>query len=678
MKELIEKAKVTQYTCPMHPEVLQEGPGSCPICGMNLDPIDFSVKENQELTTMSRRFWGTLILTIPLATFAMLELYPVLQALLATPVVLWGGWPFFVRGAKSIAHRSLNMFTLIGMGIAVAYIYSLVALRNPPSPLYFEVAAAITMLVLLGQLLELKARHKTSLAIRELLDLSPKTAILVSGQTEKTIPLAEVRKGDLLRIRPGDKIPVDGAVTEGHSFIDESMITGEPEAVEKTIGSPVTGGTVNTTGALLMRAERVGSETLLSQIVHLVSTAQRSRPPIQKLADRISAYFVPTVIFIAFLTFLLWFFLGSEPHLTEAIIASVSVLIIACPCALGLATPVSITVGLGRGAHLGILIKNAEALETMAKIDVIAFDKTGTLTEGKISVETILGDKNRILQLAASLEALSEHPLSGAIVAHAKADKISLLKTTDFSSVTGKGITGVIEGKKEALGNRALMDSLNIDSTSWEPQAQNLRSDGKTVLYLAQNQECLGLIALSDRIKPSTFEAIAALKKENIRLYMMTGDDLATANIVARTIGIDEVLAQILPQDKYAIVKKLQREGHTVAMAGDGVNDAPALAQADVGIAMGTGTDIAIESADISLVKGDLRGILRTRLLSKAIMRNIRQNLFFAFIYNTLAIPLAATLLLTPVIAAAAMTLSSLSVISNALRLKKFREFSGL
>lgn len=652
-----------EYTCPMHPQILREGPGFCPLCGMSLEPKMGASEEDKELKIMSRQFWISLLLTLPIVVLSALEKYPLIQAVLATPVVLWGAWPFFVRG-----WGRLNMFTLIAMGVSVSYLYSIAALFKPEFALYFEVAAAITTLVLLGQVLELKARSRTGLAIRSLLDLSPKTARLVLDDIrEKEIPLADIKKGDKLRVRPGEKVPVDGLILEGNSFVDESMISGEAASVDKTAGDKVTGATLNGRGTFIMLAERVGDETLLAQIVHLVAEAQRSRAPIQKVADVVASYFVPIVIVIAILTFAIWQWL--DPAF--AIVNSVAVLIIACPCALGLATPMSIMVGVGEGARRGILIKNAEALETMAKVDTIVVDKTGTLTEGKITLNKIEGD---ILQLAASLERASEHPLAASIIAKAEEKKIPFLKVSDFHAHIGKGITGVIDGKKISLGNQHLIS----DTSPFESQAETLRKDGQTVLYLAVNGKCLGLLALSDHIKSTTPEAIQSLKKEGLRLIILTGDNPTTARAVGKLIGIDEIEAEVLPQDKYRIVKKLQKEGRIVAMAGDGINDAPALAQADVGIAMGTGTDIAIESADISLVKGDLRSIVQARKLSVNIMRNIRQNLWFAFLYNTLCVPIAAGvlypffgLLLSPIIASAAMTFSSLSVVANALRLRK-------
>jgi len=658
----------------MHPQVVQNHPGACPICGMDLEPKNAPFEESRG---MSIRFWIALILTIPIVALAMMDKFPRIQAILATPVVLWGGWPFFVRGWQSIIRRQLNMFTLISMGIGVAYAYSLAVLFQKNFAVYFEVSTVITTLVLLGQVLEYRARARTSLAIRQLLDLSPKIAHLVlqDGNT-KDIPLQDVKKENLLRVRPGEKVPVDGVVMEGNSFVDESMISGEPMAVEKTAGSKVIGGTFNTTGTFILKAERIGNESLLSQIVHLVSEAQRSRAPIQRLADTVSAYFVPAVVIVSILTFFGWLPFG----LTHAIVNSVAVLIIACPCALGLATPMSIMVGIGKGALSGILIKDAAALETMAKIDTLAVDKTGTLTEGKLSLNTVIGNETVVLQLAASLEYASEHALAPPIIAYAKEKGIMLHPVLHFKALPGKGIQGVIDGEEVTLGNAHLLEEQGIDLSTFESHAQDLRREGQTVLYLASNKKCFGLLALTDQLKPSTPAAIDALKKENIRLIMLTGDNPITAQAVGATLGVDEIQAEVLPQTKYEIVKKLQKEGRIVAMAGDGINDAPALAQADIGIAMGTGSDIAIESADISLLHGDLRGIVRARVLSEAIMRNIRQNLWFAFLYNVLGVPIAAGvlypffgILLSPILASAAMTFSSLSVIANALRLRSMR-----
>jgi len=694
----------------MHPEIVRDEPGYCPICGMALEPRTVATDEdNPELNDMTRRFWVSLAFSAPLLLIAMAEmvvgapvshlffgrLFTWVQLLLATPVVLWGGWPFFERGWTSIVNRSLNMFTLIALGTGTAYGYSVVATlfpellpeafrgHNGEPAVYFEAAAIITTLVLLGQVLELRARSQTSSAIRAILALAPKTARLIRDDgTEVDVPLDHVQPGDRLRIRPGEKVPVDGVVLEGTSVVDESMLTGEPVPVEKVPGSRVTGGTVNGSGSLVMRAERVGSETLLAQIVRMVSEAQRTRAPIQRLADVVSSYFVPAVIGIAALTFVVWSLIGPEPRLAYALVNAVSVLIIACPCALGLATPMSIMVATGRGAMAGILIKNAEALEVLEKVDTLLVDKTGTLTEGKprlVSVVARVGqDEKALLHLAASLEQGSEHPLADAIVAGAHEREISVAAAHDFHSITGKGVVGTVDGQTVALGNRALLDELHIEAGELLEHAEELRRQGQTVMFVAVNGQAIGLLGVADPIKPSTPEAIRMLHEEGLRLVMVTGDSRTTAEAVARELGLDEVEAEVLPERKVEVVKRLQTEGHVVAMAGDGVNDAPALAQAHVGIAMGTGTDVAIESAGITLVKGDLRGIVRARRLSRATMRNIRQNLFFAFIYNALGVPVAAGvlypvfgLLLSPMIASAAMTFSSVSVIANALRLRK-------
>lgn len=700
-------AEQKKYTCPMHPQVVQPGPGSCPICGMALELKVFTAEKegNAELKQMTLRFWMGLFLTLPILFFTMigplfsLRFSPAvstwIQAALATPVVLWGGWPFFTRGWSSIIHRNLNMFTLISIGVGAAYLYSMIAAFwpsiFPPSfqnsnneiPIYFEAASVITVLVLLGQVLELRARDRTSHAIRELLNLAPKTArLILEDKREKDIPLEEVKKGDALRVRPGEKVPTDGVVLEGSSSMDESMITGEPFPVTKHVGDKVTGATLNGSGSFIMRAERVGSETLLARIIHMVSEAQRSRAPIQKLADLVSSYFVPIVVAIAILTFIIWGLVGPAPALAHALINAVAVLIIACPCALGLATPMSIMVGVGQGARAGILIKNAEALEMMSKVNTVVVDKTGTLTEGKPKLTTIVsfGEKSEdeLLKLAASLEIASEHPLGTPIVSRAKEKNLSLLLVEDFKSMTGKGIIGKITGKTVAIGNQKLLSDLKIDLGIALEKADSLRQQGQTVLYLAMDEKLAGVLAVSDVIKASTKEAIEMLHKEGIRIVMLTGDNKTTAWAVGKALDIDEIEAEVLPEDKNRIIKRLQTDGQIVAMAGDGINDAPALAQANVGIAMGTGTDIAIESAGITLVKGDLRGIARARKLSHATMRNIKQNLWFAFIYNTLGVPIAAGvlypvfgLLLSPIIASAAMTLSSVSVIMNSLRLNR-------
>jgi len=704
-------ASKTEYVCPMHPQIVRSEPGSCPICGMALEPRTVSAQEeeNPELRDMRRRFWVSATLTIPVLAAAMGDYIPGqpleslastrawtwFEMVLATPVVLWGGWPFFVRGWKSIVNRSLNMFTLIGLGVGVAYFYSLVATLFPsifPASFrdeggvvapYFEAAAVITTLVLLGQVLELKARSETGAAIRALLGLAPKTARLIHEDGgEIDVPLESVKPGDKLRVRPGERVPVDGVVLEGASSVDESMISGEPIPVEKQPDARVTGATVNGTGALIMRADRVGADTLLAQIVRMVSEAQRSRAPIQKLADVVAGYFVPVVVGIAVLTFVVWGLLGPSPRMAHALINAVAVLIIACPCALGLATPMSIMVATGKGATLGVLFKNAEAIELLRKVDTLVIDKTGTLTEGKpklVAVKPADGlDEERLLHLAASLERGSEHPLAAAIVAGAEARKISLIPVQDFKSLTGKGVRGRIEGKDVALGNRKLLDELGIDGSLLSDQAEAMRSDGQTVMFVTVEGRLAGLVGVADPIKQTTPEAIHQLHADRIRVVMLTGDSWTTAQAVASKLDIDEVRAEVLPGDKASVIKQLQSEGRFVAMAGDGINDAPALAQAQVGIAMGTGTDVAMESAGVTLVKGDLRGIVRARLLSRATMRNIRQNLFFAFVYNSLGVPVAAGvlypffgLLLSPMIAAAAMSFSSVSVIANALRLRK-------
>ena len=709
------KATKTEYVCPMHPEIVRDEPGSCPICGMALEPRTISLEEevNPELVDMTRRFWISLVLAAPLVILAMAEmipgqpvqrvlganLIPWIQLVLATPVVLWGGWPFFQRGWASIVNRSLNMFTLIALGTGTAYVYSSVAtllpgifpdsFRGPEGEVavYFEAAAVITVLVLLGQVLELRARSQTSSAIKALLGLAPNTArVLREDGREEDVALELVRPGDRIRIRPGEKVAVDGVILEGSSAVDESMITGEPIPVEKVVGNRVTGGTVNGTGMFVMRAERVGSETLLAQIVRMVSEAQRSRAPIQRLADVVSSYFVPLVVLAAVLAFIVWSLIGPEPRMAYALLAAVAVLIIACPCALGLATPMSIMVGTGRGATVGVLIKNAEALEILEKVDTVVVDKTGTLTEGRprlSSVVTVAGlSETELLRLAASLERGSEHPLAAAIVASAQEKGIELSEAQGFRSLTGKGVTGNVGGRFVALGTRILLEEEpDIDSSALHDlngRADDLRRDGQTVMFVAVDGRPAGLLGVADPIKPSTPAAIQMLHEDGVRLVMVTGDSRLTAESVARKLGIDEVMAEVLPEGKGQVVKRLQAEGHRVAMAGDGINDAPALAQADVGIAMGTGTDVAMESAGVTLVKGDLRGIARARRLSVATMRNIRQNLFFAFIYNTLGVPVAAGVLyplvgvlLSPIIASAAMTFSSVSVITNALRLRK-------
>jgi len=705
-------AAKAEYTCPMHPQIIRDKPGNCPICGMALEPRTVTLEEetNPELVDMSRRFWIGVVLAVPLFLIAMSDYLPGrpleriitmqtvgwIELLLATPVVLWGGWPFFVRAWQSVVNRSLNMFTLIGLGVAVAYLYSVVANLFPnifPAsfredgvvPVYFEAAAVITTLVLLGQVLELKARSRTGAAIKALLGLAPKSARRVREDgSEEDVPLDEVHPGDRLRVRPGEKIPVDGVVMEGASAVDESMVTGESIPIEKHEDDRVIGGTVNGTGSFVMRAERVGAETLLSQIVQMVAEAQRSRAPIQKLADVVAGYFVPIVIGVAVITFAVWAVFGPQPRLAHALINAVAVLIIACPCALGLATPMSIMVAMGKGATAGVLFKNAEAIEVMRKVDTLVVDKTGTLTEGKPKLVSVTvpsdWDEEKLLRLAASLERASEHPLAAAIVSGVQERGVELTKVESFDSITGKGVTGKIEGHAVALGNRALLDQLQIDGGDLVAKAEALRSDGQTVMFVAIDGKAAGLIGVADPIKDSTPEAIQKLHEEGIRIVMVTGDSRTTAEAVAKKLGLDEVIAEVLPDKKVEVIKRLQAEGRIVAMAGDGVNDAPALAQAHVGIAMGTGTDVAIASAGVTLVKGDLRGIVRARRLSSATMRNIKQNLFFAFVYNSIGVPIAAGtlypffgILLSPMIAAAAMSFSSVSVIGNALRLRRAR-----
>jgi Cu+-exporting ATPase len=698
------------WTCPMHPQIVRKEPGNCPICGMALEPMTPTADEteNPELRAMTRRFWVGVALSLPLLAIAMTEHFnkPALDALIAprllvwvqlilgTPAVLWGGWPFFARGWASIVSRRLNMFTLIALGTGVAYVYSLVAALAPgvfPAsfrdvdgqvPLYFEAAAVIVTLVLLGQVLELRARSQTSSAIRALLDLAPKRARrLREDGSDEDVPLEEVIPGDRLRVRPGEKVPVDGVVIEGRSAVDESMITGEPVPAEKNPGDKVTGATVNTTGSFVMRAERVGSDTLLAQIVAMVAEAQRSRAPIQKLVDTISAWFVPTVVVIAAATFVAWSLLGPAPAMGFGLVNAVAVLIIACPCALGLATPMSIMVGTGRGARAGVLVKNAEALELMEKIDTLVVDKTGTLTEGKPRLVGVspIGDvgEDQLLQLAASLELGSEHPLAAAIVAGAEARGLKVSPVADFVTEPGKGVTGLVDGRRMVLGNRALFASLGIEPADLPARADALRQEGQGVMLVAIDGKAAGLIAVADLIKESAITALAALHAEHINVVMLTGDSRTTAAAVGRKLGIDDVVAEVLPDQKASAVKKFQDEHRFVAMAGDGINDAPALAQAQVGIAMGTGADVAMESAAVTLIKGDLQGIVRARRLSRATMRNIRQNLFFAFVFNALAVPIAAGvlypvfgLLLNPMIASAAMAMSSVLVVTNALRLR--------
>jgi Cu+-exporting ATPase len=697
----------------MHPEIVRDGPGNCPICGMALEPrtVTLADEENHELIDMRRRFWVSVVLTIPLFLIGMSDLIPGaplprivppavltwLQLILASPVVLWGGWPFFARAWQSVVNRSLNMFTLIGLGVGVAYGYSVVATLWPDIfphsfrghgetvPVYFEAAAAITTLVLLGQVLELRARSQTGAAIKALLGLAPKTAGRVREDgSEEDVPLEQVQVGDRLRVRPGERVPVDGIVIEGSSAVDESMVTGEPIPVEKHSGDRVIGATVNGTGSLVMRAERVGAETLLSQIVQMVAEAQRSRAPIQKLADVVSAYFVPAVVAIAVITFVVWSTWGPEPRMAYGLVNAVAVLIIACPCALGLATPMSIMVATGKAAQYGVLFKNAEAIEIMRRVDTLVVDKTGTLTEGKpklVSVVTAQAvNEEALLRWAASLERGSEHPLAAAIVAGAQERGIELTNAASFQSLTGKGVTGEVDGRNVSLGNRALLEELKIDPGELATKAESLRADGQTVMFVLVDDKVAGLIGVADPIKESTPEAIKQLHEEGIRVVMLTGDSHTTANAVAKKLNIDEVVAEVLPHEKVEVVKRFQAEGRFVAMAGDGINDAPALAQAQVGIAMGTGTDVAMKSAGVTLIKGDLRGIVRARVLSRLTMRNIKQNLFFAFIYNSIGVPIAAGvlypffgILLSPMIAAAAMSFSSVSVIFNALRLRSAR-----
>ncbi len=702
----------TEYVCPMHPQIVRAQPGNCPLCGMALElrTVGPAEEENSELIDMTRRFWASTALALPLFLLVMVaEFAPQLtshliapralqwlELAIATPAVLWGGWPFFVRGWQSVVNRHLNMFSLIALGVGVAWIYSVVATLVPgifPAtirmgglvPVYFEAAAVITALVLLGQVLELRARSRTSAAIKMLLGLAPKTARIVRDDgREEDIALDQVKPGDRLRVRPGEKVPVDGTVTEGSSAIDESMVTGEPIPAEKHAGDRVIGATVNGTGSLLMRAERVGADTLLSQIVHMVSEAQRSRAPIQRLADVVSSYFVPAVVAAAALTFVVWGLWGPEPRLAHAMINAVSVLIIACPCALGLATPMSIMVGTGRGATAGVLIKNAEALEVMEKVNTVVTDKTGTLTLGKPRLTEVVAlpgfEQDRVLALGAALERASEHPLAAAIVAGAEARGLALSAVGEFASLTGKGVIGRVDGRAVAIGNRKLLEEVGVAAGDLAQRAEELRADGQTVMFVAIDGKPAGLIGVADPIKETTAEAIRDLHRAGLQVVMLTGDNPTTAQAVARKLGIDRVVAEVLPEQKTEAVKALQREGRIVAMAGDGINDAPALAQAQVGIAMGTGTDVAMESAGITLVKGDLRGIVRALRLSRATMRNIRQNLFFAFVYNVLGIPIAAGvlypffgLLLSPIIAAAAMSFSSVSVVTNALRLNRVK-----
>jgi len=696
----------------MHPEIIRDEPGDCPICGMALEPVLVTEEEeeNHELIDMTRRFWISLIFSVPVFLIAMGDLLPGqpvsavlpsairpwLELLLASPVVLWGAWPFFVRGWRSIVTRHLNMFTLIALGVAVAYGYSVIAVLLPdlfPAAfrdvnghvaVYFEAAAVIVTLVLLGQVLELRARSQTGAAIKALLGLTPKTARRISATgEEEDVPIELIQAGDQLRIRPGEKIPVDGRVIEGHSSVDESMVTGEPLPVEKQANDQVVGGTVNGTGALVMQAEKVGAETLLSRIVQMVAEAQRSRAPIQKLADTVAGYFVPAVVISSILTFIVWAVWGPDPSMSYALINAIAVLIIACPCALGLATPISIMVATGRGASMGVLFKNAEAVELMRKVDTLVVDKTGTMTVGKPEVSAIFcaagWDESTVVRFAASLERGSEHPLSEAIVGYAEKQGIELSSAQDFESITGKGVTGTVDGRLTAIGNAALLNDGNIDSGDLAERADERRAQGETAMFVVVDDKIAGVIAVADPIKESTHDAIRRLQDDKVSIIMLTGDNAKTAQAVASHLGLERVIADVLPDQKMEVIKSLQAEGRIVAMAGDGVNDAPALAQAQIGIAMGTGTDVAMQSASVTLVKGDLRGIASARALSRATMKNIRQNLFFAFAYNALGIPVAAGLLypvfgllLSPMIAAAAMSFSSVSVIGNALRLRKF------
>ena len=702
-----------EWTCPMHPEIVRDGPGACPICGMALEPRTVTLDEhNPELDDMTRRFWVSAAITAPILAFMVSEFLPgqplhsitphgwlnwILFAF-ATPVVLWGGWPFFVRGWTSVVSLHLNMFTLIALGVGAAYTYSVVATLAPglfpdsfrmmgEVAVYFEPAAVIVVLVLLGQVLELRARSQTSTAIRNLLELAPKTARRIAADgSEGDVPLEVVQAGDRLRVRPGERVPVDGKVIDGTTTVDESMVTGEPIPVEKAGGATVTGGTINGTGTFVMEATRVGNDTLLAQIVRMVSEAQRSRAPIQRLADTVSAWFVPIVIVVAIVTFVVWSQYGTEPRLAHALVNAVAVLIIACPCALGLATPMSIMVGTGRGAEAGVLIRNAEALEILEGVTTVVVDKTGTLTEGKprlVTIEPEPGlepgiDEATFLRLTASLEHVSEHPLAAAIVAGAKERNVALADVREFESMTGKGVTGVVDGRRVAIGNLGLFEALGVEPGAMREKADARRREGQTVMFVAIDNKPAGLIGVADPIKATAAEAIQALHREGVKVVMLTGDNRTTADAVARAVGIDRVEADVLPHQKADVVRHLQGRGERVAMAGDGINDAPALAAADVGIAMGTGTDVAMESAGVTLVKGDLRGIVRARRLSRATMGNIRQNLFFAFIYNALGVPVAAGvlypffgLLLSPMIASAAMTFSSVSVIVNALRLRR-------
>jgi Cu+-exporting ATPase len=699
-----------EYTCPMHPEVVKDGPGSCPICGMALEPSEVTVdQKNPELKTMLLRFWVGVALSVPLLAVMVMEMWPGhpftgllasrwmpwAQMALATPVVVWCGWPFFERGWASVVHRSLNMFTLIAMGTGAAYLYSVAAVAAPgifPESfrgpggelgLYFEAAAVITVLVLLGQVLELKARDRTGEAIRALLGLAPKTARRIAADgTESDVPLSEIVVGDRLRVRPGEKVPVDGAVEDGRSAVDESMVTGEPVPVEKTAGEKVVGGTINGTGTLVMRAERVGSDTLLAQIVKMVSEAQRSRAPIQRLADRVAGYFVPAVLLAAVLAAIAWAVWGPEPRLAHALVIAVSVLLIACPCALGLATPMSIMVATGRGAQEGVLVRNAEALETLERVDTLVLDKTGTLTEGRPRLTRVVAEgvsEEELLRAVASLERASEHPLGAAIVTGAEQRGVGLVEVKEFASVTGKGVSGVVDGRRVAVGTQALLREEGVEASALEERAEAMRRDGQTVMLVAMAGRAVGVIAVADPVKSTSAEVVKELKESGLSIVMVTGDNRTTAQAVASRLGI-AFEAEVSPQGKAEVIQRLQREGKIVAMAGDGINDAPALAAAQVGIAMGTGTDVAMAAGGITLVSGDLRGLVRARRLSQRTMKNIRQNLFFAFVYNAAGVPLAAGVLypvfgwlLSPMVAAAAMSFSSVSVISNALRLRRVK-----
>lgn len=708
LEPLTPMTSTTKYTCPMHPEIIEDKPGSCPKCGMALEPIQITEEEDDtELKSMSKRFWIGLVLTIPVFLSEMLPMVGVklhqwlthtqlnwVQLILATPIVLWGGWPFFQRGWQSIITLNLNMFTLIGIGTAAAYLASFIgtlfpelfpdSFKNPDGSIqvYFEAASVITVLVLLGQVLELRARGRTMGAIKELLGLAPKTALLVKEDgNEVEIPLEQVEKGDKLRVKPGEKIPVDGIVLKGSSSVDESMITGEPIPVSKSEDSKVTGGTINGTGGFIMQAERVGADTLLSQIIEMVSHASRSKAPIQKMADLVSKYFVPIVVLVSVITFVVWALVGPEPRFAYALVNAVAVLIIACPCALGLATPMSIMVGSGLGAKAGILIKNAEVLETMEKVTTLIVDKTGTLTEGKPRLTALVSfsdkSEDELLVLAASLEKGSEHPLAESIVEAAKEKDIKLLEAKDFISVTGKGVKANLNGKTIAVGNDKLASDLNVLTDEYKSKVEELREQGQTVMFLIEESSLLGIIGVSDPIKESTAQATQSIQQQGVKIIMATGDNITTAKAVAQELNLDSFHADVMPKNKHELIERLKKQGHIVAMAGDGINDAPALAAADVGIAMGDGTDVAIESAGVTLIKGDLRGIVKTKNLSKAVIKNIKQNLFFAFAYNMLGVPLAAGILypffgilLSPMIAAAAMSFSSVSVIANSLRLR--------